>query len=91
MLHCSVIRANSQVHEEEDALSMWSPDLHRVEAHKAAMGIAIMLSLVAGFAYYVTAHRPQRKATARDYPYGGLEKELGGRSKAREEPIDDVE
>lgn len=82
-------RAHTQVHEEEDALSMWSPDQHRVEAHKAALGIVTMLALVGGFAYYVTINRPQRKATARDYPYGGLEKELGGYSKAREEPIDD--
>ncbi|EKD00334.1 hypothetical protein A1Q2_05392 [Trichosporon asahii var. asahii CBS 8904] len=81
--------ADRQVHEEEDALSMWSPDQHRVEASRAALGIVTMLALVAGFSYYVTIHRPQRKAVARNYPYNGLEKELGGYSQAREEPIDD--
>ena len=83
------IGADRQVHEEEDALSMWSPDQHRVEASRAAIGIVTMLALVAGFSYYVTIHRPQRKAVARNYPYNGLEKELGGYSQAREEPIDD--
>lgn len=78
-----------QVHEEEDALSMWSPDQHRIQAGQASLMLAGMLALVGGFAYYVTEHRPQRKATARDYPYNGLEKELGGYSQAREEPIDD--
>jgi hypothetical protein len=42
-------------------------------------------SAVGAFAYFLTSTRPLRPVAAREYPYGGLEKELGGHNAARAE------
>jgi hypothetical protein len=42
-------------------------------------------SAIGAFAYLLTSARPLRPVAAREYPYGGLEKELGGHNAARAE------
>lgn len=45
--------------------------------------------LVGAVSYVLIKTRPERPAIARDYPYGGLEKELGGINVARKEQVDE--
>lgn len=45
--------------------------------------------LVGAVSYVLIKNRPERPATARDYPYSGLEKELGGVNVARKEQVDE--
>lgn len=40
---------------------------------------------IAAFTYFLTATRVQRPAAPREYPYNGLEQELGGHTPARVE------
>lgn len=46
---------------------------------------------VGAFGYFLSITRIERPVASRSYPYGGLEKELGGRNAARieEDAMDD--
>jgi NADH dehydrogenase (ubiquinone) 1 beta subcomplex subunit 8 len=49
------------------------------------------LGAVGAFGYFLSITRIERPVAPRSYPYGGLEKELGGRNAARieEESMDE--
>ncbi|KAI9639762.1 uncharacterized protein MKK02DRAFT_40087 [Dioszegia hungarica] len=78
-------------HEEEDVLGMWGPDVHKISGGTAVLSLIAAFSAVGAFAYFLTATRIQRPVAAREYPYGGLEKELGGHVAARPEWEGDAE
>ncbi|WOO80110.1 uncharacterized protein LOC62_03G003621 [Vanrija pseudolonga] len=78
---------NELVHEEEDVLGMWGPDVHKISPGRALAQIGIAASLIAAFGYLIYQTAPESPVARREYPYDGLSKELGGWSKARvEEP-----
>ncbi|KAK1924256.1 hypothetical protein DB88DRAFT_489608 [Papiliotrema laurentii] len=66
------------VHEEADMLNVWAPDLHKHSGPRAAAGILFMLSLMGAFAYGLSYTVPEIPVVRREYPFNGLEKELGG-------------
>lgn len=64
------------VHEEDEVLNVWSPDLYDKPGGEAAKELFIGLSalgLAMAFIAYSAADPP---AVRREYPYNGLEKEL---------------
>ncbi|KAJ9111540.1 hypothetical protein QFC20_002513 [Naganishia adeliensis] len=69
---------NETLHEQEDALSMWSPDVYATSASWALTQMIIGFSALAGFGYFIYATMPERPVAKRSYPYGGLAQELGG-------------
>ncbi|GFZ43895.1 hypothetical protein JCM24511_01615 [Saitozyma sp. JCM 24511] len=73
------------VHEEEDVLGMWGPDVFSISGGTAVISLIAAFSAIGAFAYLLTSARPLRPVAAREYPYGGLEKELGGHNAARAE------
>ncbi|RXK36922.1 hypothetical protein M231_05824 [Tremella mesenterica] len=73
------------VHEEEDRLGMWGPDVHRISGGSALMQLGLAFSLIGLFAYGLSITRPQRPVAQRTYSYGGLAVELGGNAIARAE------
>ncbi|KAK8864462.1 hypothetical protein IAR55_001711 [Kwoniella newhampshirensis] len=77
------------VHEEEDAIGMWGPDVHKTSPWSALLQLSIAFGAIGVFATFIINTRLDRPVSARDYPYGGLEKELGGQSVARAEEVDE--
>ncbi|WVR06962.1 hypothetical protein IAU60_003998 [Kwoniella sp. DSM 27419] len=77
------------MHEEEDAIGMWGPDVHKTSPWSALRQLAVAFSLIGVAAYGLISTRPERPVAQRSYPYGGLEKELGGIVPARAEPVDE--
>ncbi|OWZ37050.1 NADH dehydrogenase (ubiquinone) 1 beta subcomplex 8 [Cryptococcus neoformans C23] len=77
------------VHESEDVLGMWGPDVHKTSWQSALLQLCTAFGLVGAVSYVLIKTRPERPAIARDYPYGGLEKELGGINVARKEQVDE--
>ncbi|KAJ9121530.1 hypothetical protein QFC22_002148 [Naganishia vaughanmartiniae] len=69
---------NETLHEQEDALSMWSPDVHAMPAGWALAQMVMAFSALAGFGYFIYLTKPERPVAKRSYPYGGLAQELGG-------------
>ncbi|EAU85631.2 hypothetical protein CC1G_06344 [Coprinopsis cinerea okayama7 len=67
------------LHEQEEVLSMWGPDVPPVPPQTALRHFlfAVTAFIGAGFTikYYLT---PDAPAIKREYPYNGLIKELGG-------------
>lgn len=74
--------------EEEDRLGMWGPDVHKTSPGSALLQLSLALSLVGCFAYMLSVTRPEATFVRREYPYNGLEKELGGHQHARVESPD---
>jgi len=67
------------IHEEDDALNMWSPDAPPpVEPSKGLLQFTAVSIAIAAFAYYVYHNVPERSSIPREYPFSGLVKELGG-------------
>ncbi|WVO16148.1 hypothetical protein L204_103818 [Cryptococcus depauperatus] len=77
------------VHESEDVLGMWGPDVHKTSWQSALFQLTTAFSLIGVVAYVLIENRPERPAIARDYPYNGLERELGGVNVARKEQVDE--
>ncbi|KAK4683418.1 NADH dehydrogenase (ubiquinone) 1 beta subcomplex subunit 8, partial [Tremellales sp. Uapishka_1] len=73
------------MHEEEDALGMWSPDVFKTSGPSALLQISLAFGGIAIFGYFLSQTAPSRPVAARSYPFGGLEKELGGKNAARVE------
>jgi len=71
----------SQLHEQEEVLSMWGPDVPRAGL-TAQSALVQLLGAFAGFAtlgFVIKNYGvPERPAAPRDFPYDGLVKELGG-------------
>ncbi|KAG7858709.1 hypothetical protein KL939_002831 [Ogataea angusta] len=73
---------DTPVHPFEDNLDMWSPDFINPVSDSTA--IANFLGWFAGLGSFATAIWffdlwPERPATPRSYPHGGLYKDLGGK------------
>ncbi|KAG6862490.1 hypothetical protein C0995_000036 [Termitomyces sp. Mi166 len=80
------------LHEEEEVLSMWGPDIPPVPPSTAATHFLIAVSAFVGFGFLVRYGLLQDPpAVRREYPYGGLVTELGGldENKARVGSVDE--
>ncbi|KAF9820914.1 hypothetical protein IEO21_01141 [Rhodonia placenta] len=82
------------LHEQEEILSMWGPDAPVVPPSTA---LRWFMTAVAGFTTFGVITKfaliPSRPSVPREYPYSGLETELGGleENKARPESETDEE
>lgn len=79
------------VHEYEEVLSMWGPDIPVVPPQTALYHFTLAASAFVGFALLCKyALVPERPTVPREYPFSGLVRELGGleENKAREETDD---
>lgn len=79
--HACLCIEPSQLHEQEEVLSMWGPDVPRAGL-TAQSALVQLLGAFAGFAtlgFVIKNYGvPERPAAPRDFPYDGLVKELGG-------------
>jgi NADH dehydrogenase (ubiquinone) 1 beta subcomplex subunit 8 len=66
------------MHEYDEMLSMWGPDVPTVEPRKAARWFGIAASGFVTFGTLVYYGHPTAPVVRREYPYGGLVTELGG-------------
>jgi NADH dehydrogenase (ubiquinone) 1 beta subcomplex subunit 8 len=76
------------MHEYEEMLSMWGPDVPTVQPSKALRYFAVAATCFVSFGTLVYVGYPAIPAVRREYPYGGLVTELGGldANKVRHEP-----
>ncbi|WRT66435.1 uncharacterized protein IL334_003391 [Kwoniella shivajii] len=77
------------LHEEEDAIGMWGPDVHKTSPSSALLQLSIAFSLIGLASFAFISSRPERPVAQRSYPFNGLEKELGGNIVARQEEVDE--
>ena len=70
--------ARLQLHAQDEALSVWSPDVPHVPPQRALFQFMIAVSLFVGYAALVPALQVESPAARRSYPHDGLVKELGG-------------
>ncbi|TFK49958.1 hypothetical protein OE88DRAFT_1719366 [Heliocybe sulcata] len=79
------------LHEQEEILSMWGPDIPVIAPQTALRHFGIALLGFAGIGLFCAAITPETPCLRRQYPFDGLEKELGGEiNKARvEEEIEE--
>ncbi|KIJ52589.1 hypothetical protein M422DRAFT_94388, partial [Sphaerobolus stellatus SS14] len=66
------------IHEEDDALNMWSPDPPIIPPAVALRQFTLVALALTGFGTILYLNVPERVSVPRQYPYGGLVKELGG-------------
>ncbi|TFK20706.1 hypothetical protein FA15DRAFT_599232 [Coprinopsis marcescibilis] len=67
------------LHEQEEVLSMWGPDVPSIDPNVALQRFLIAASIFVAFGFTVKyALTPDPPATRREYPYNGLITELGG-------------
>jgi len=67
------------LHEVEEVLSMWGPDIPVVEPRTALRHFTVaVLGFVTFGVFAKLALVPERSAVPREYPYSGLEAEMGG-------------
>ncbi|KAF9560475.1 hypothetical protein CPC08DRAFT_708033 [Agrocybe pediades] len=79
------------LHEQEEVLSMWGPDIPPIEPNAALRQFLLALSGFVAFGFTVKyVLLPGAPAVRREYPFDGLVKELGGleENKARQEAVD---
>ena len=57
---------------------MWAPDPPVIPPSLALRQFALAWAGIAGLGYVIYLTVPERPAVPREYPYGGLIKELGG-------------
>ncbi|GJN87316.1 hypothetical protein Rhopal_000264-T1 [Rhodotorula paludigena] len=74
---------NEALQENEDLLSMWAPDVHKVKPSSALAQLCLMFGLVGVFALGVYEIRAPAPMLPRAYPNDGLVKELSGTSDAQ--------
>ncbi|KAI0077930.1 hypothetical protein K474DRAFT_1690650 [Panus rudis PR-1116 ss-1] len=82
------------LHEKEEILSMWGPDIPVVPPPIALRWFSMAVASFVTFGVIVKfALVPDRPAVPREYPFDGLVTELGGleENKARPEAISDEE
>jgi NADH dehydrogenase (ubiquinone) 1 beta subcomplex subunit 8 len=66
------------MHETEEALSMWAPDVPPVDPRIAIRHFALALAVFGGIVATSYYGLPRMPAVRREYPYDGLVAELGG-------------
>lgn len=79
------------IHEYDEVLSMWGPDVSQVPPRKALFQFSLAVSAFVAFGFLCNyALVPDRPTVPREYPYSGLVRELGGleENKARESTDD---
>ncbi|EJD52225.1 hypothetical protein AURDEDRAFT_99049 [Auricularia subglabra TFB-10046 SS5] len=78
---------------EDEALSVWSPDVPHVPPRRALFHFSIAVVCFLGYGLLVPALAVEAPVARRSYPHDGLVKELGGleANKARSESVDDDE
>lgn len=67
------------IHEEDEIMGVWAPDLHTYSPYKAASQFALFAAVFAGVAATVYKFYPDKVAVPRTYPYNGLTEEFGAR------------
>jgi NADH dehydrogenase (ubiquinone) 1 beta subcomplex subunit 8 len=68
-----------QLHEQDEVLSMWGPDIPPLSPYKALAQFSIAVVGFVGFGFLVKeVFTPDVPAVRREYPYSGLVTELGG-------------
>lgn len=67
-----------KLHENEELLSVWGPDVAPLPPRTAARWLGIAVATFAAIMGATYAMTPARNAIAKDYPYSGLVTELGG-------------
>ncbi|KAF7727964.1 hypothetical protein EC973_006852 [Apophysomyces ossiformis] len=70
---------NEAVHEEDEILGVWGPDIHTYSPYKALGQLTLFFALVGGFSAFIYKVQPERPAIKRSYPFDGLKEELGSR------------
>ncbi|PWN41563.1 hypothetical protein IE81DRAFT_324421 [Ceraceosorus guamensis] len=71
------------LHESDDTLSVWAPDVHKISGPSALFQFSIAAACMGAFAGLVYLTYPEKPAIPRVYPDGGLVKALGeGRKRA---------
>ncbi|CEP16911.1 hypothetical protein [Parasitella parasitica] len=75
----STLSTGEVVHEEDEIMGVWAPDLHNYSPYKAAGQFALCTALFTGFAAIVYKFYPDKVAVPRTYPYNGLTEEFGAR------------
>ncbi|GJE88688.1 Ndufb8, NADH dehydrogenase 19kDa subunit [Phanerochaete sordida] len=80
-------------HEQEEILSMWGPDAPVVDPSRALRNFILAVGTFTGIGFLCYAIQPEMPAVRREYPFDGLQKELGGleENKARAESLEDEE
>ncbi|KAH9846681.1 hypothetical protein C2E23DRAFT_890663 [Lenzites betulinus] len=81
------------LHEQEEVLSMWGPDVPVVPPQSALRWFSIAVFGFVSFGVFCTYAKPAMPAVRREYPFGGLVTELGGmeENKARVEADSEAE
>ena len=68
-----------KIHEYDEVVSMWSPDVSGVPPQTALRQFSVVMFGFASFALLTKyALVPDKPAVPREYPYSGLVTELGG-------------
>ncbi|CEH18391.1 NDUFB8 [Ceraceosorus bombacis] len=71
------------LHESDDELSVWAPDVHKISGPSALFQFSIAAACMGAFAGLVYLTYPEKPAIPRVYPDDGLVKALGeGRKRA---------
>ena len=71
------------MHEEDEVLSMWGPDISVVPPRTALFQFTLAVLGFVGFGFFVNSIVPDRPAVPRQYPFSGLITELGGMEENR--------
>lgn len=66
-----------QLHEQDDVLGVWAPDVHKTPAFSALLQILTAAGGFGAFAAVIYLSFPGRPANPRTYPREGLATELG--------------
>ncbi|KAG5646985.1 hypothetical protein DXG03_001708 [Asterophora parasitica] len=79
------------LHEEDEVLSMWGPDVPPVPPATATLHFLLAASAFVGAAFLIKSFSPEAPAIRREYPFSGLVTELGGleENKARVESTEE--
>ncbi|GBC07636.1 hypothetical protein RclHR1_00760006 [Rhizophagus clarus] len=76
------VNLNEALHEEEEAISVWSFDLYNYKTSTALKSLGIFFGSVGLFAIFLAKTMPETPMVKKTYPYEGLRVELG-----REDPF----
>ncbi|KAL1738661.1 hypothetical protein HDZ31DRAFT_78183 [Schizophyllum fasciatum] len=84
-----LLNLRPQMHEQEELVSMWGPDIPVIDPSVALRHFTIAFSIFAGIYALSCAASPQIPAIRREYPHDGLKNAFGGYDQARPESIEE--
>ena len=67
-----------QLHYKEELYSMWGPDVPVIPPDSALRQFTVVALGFVAFGFFCKTFALERPAVAREYPFSGLEAELGG-------------